>query len=270
MTIARNKRAKEIEERRFNRMIDIIASRHLTPIRRDIKRSIKRAINHYEKVGQLPDYEEQLIHTNDIKKSLDKLYRQTANISAKRQFNNFRSIFKSIDESYIDNLIIKEISQSDAQTIFDELATKWIAQNGLKQSRLISNTTIDQLREIVQAGMLEGFSNAEIISLMQQASDSLSTRRSKTITITETHNAATFASLESTKIMNDEFDLKLKKEWVTAEDERVRSSHRQADGQLVGIDKNFLVNGEYLSRPGDPNGSAGNVINCRCVVVYVE
>ena len=38
--------------------------------------------------------------------------------------------------------------------------------------------------------------------------------------------------------------------------------HGAANGQEVDFDKPFLVGGEYMQRPGE--GSARNVINCRC------
>jgi hypothetical protein len=37
----------------------------------------------------------------------------------------------------------------------------------------------------------------------------------------------------------------------------------------VPIDEPFIVSGEELMYPGDPSGSAGNVINCRCAIGYV-
>jgi len=64
--------------------------------------------------------------------------------------------------------------------------------------------------------------------------------------------------------------------WLTQRDPRVRSpsvgdkwDHRGADGQVVSIDSGFLIAGEggrseTLRFPGDPQGSAGNVIYCRC------
>lgn len=56
----------------------------------------------------------------------------------------------------------------------------------------------------------------------------------------------------------------MSKEWISAQDERVRFDHSQADGQIVKFNEFFLVGGERLEYPGDPRGSAGNVINCRC------
>lgn len=57
------------------------------------------------------------------------------------------------------------------------------------------------------------------------------------------------------------------KRWVTMHDDRVREGHALADGQEVPLGSPFVVDGEYLQYPGDPRGSAGNVVNCRCIVV---
>ena len=56
------------------------------------------------------------------------------------------------------------------------------------------------------------------------------------------------------------------KEWVAVVDSRTRDAHKKADGQRVPIDEPFIVNGEKLMYPGDPNGSPENIINCRCTM----
>lgn len=70
-----------------------------------------------------------------------------------------------------------------------------------------------------------------------------------------------------------------KKRWLTSRDARVRRptpsspyDHRSADGQVVPIDKPFLVSGERLMFPGDSSqgASIGNVVNCRCTCVGVN
>jgi len=50
--------------------------------------------------------------------------------------------------------------------------------------------------------------------------------------------------------------------WVTSEDERVRSSHRNIDGQIVRVGDPFS-NG--LRYPGDRSGDIKEWINCRCI-----
>ncbi len=60
------------------------------------------------------------------------------------------------------------------------------------------------------------------------------------------------------------------KTWLTAEDDRVREEHVEADGQTVPIDQPFDVGGEALDYPGDPAGSDAMVCNCRCTVIYSD
>jgi len=52
--------------------------------------------------------------------------------------------------------------------------------------------------------------------------------------------------------------------WLTAIDGRERDAHNAAHGQERRLGELFEVGGEMLTGPGDPNGSAGNIINCRC------
>lgn len=56
--------------------------------------------------------------------------------------------------------------------------------------------------------------------------------------------------------------------WLATFGPRTREAHAEADGQTVPIDEPFEVDGELLLYPGDPSGSGGNVINCRCTQVY--
>lgn len=63
----------------------------------------------------------------------------------------------------------------------------------------------------------------------------------------------------------------LKKRWVSAKiPGRTRQEHWDADGQEVPYDEPFEVGGEELMYPGDPNGSAGNTINCLCRVELIN
>lgn len=66
----------------------------------------------------------------------------------------------------------------------------------------------------------------------------------------------------------------VRKYWLTAQDERVRDTHRRAGenyakADAIAWDQAFIVGGEALRYPLDPNGSAEETINCRCVSVPV-
>jgi hypothetical protein len=55
--------------------------------------------------------------------------------------------------------------------------------------------------------------------------------------------------------------------WHTSGDKRVRDSHRAMKGQSVGLHETFVTpSGARLAYPGDPNGPASEIINCRCWV----
>jgi SPP1 gp7 family putative phage head morphogenesis protein len=58
-------------------------------------------------------------------------------------------------------------------------------------------------------------------------------------------------------------------EWVTSHDDRVRDTHAAADGEIVKIGDYFKIGDDNLLHPLDPNGSAGEIINCRCVAIAV-
>ena len=53
------------------------------------------------------------------------------------------------------------------------------------------------------------------------------------------------------------------KQWSAALDGRTRDSHRRVDGEIRELDEPFS-NG--LMYPGDPNGLATEVVNCRCTI----
>jgi hypothetical protein len=53
--------------------------------------------------------------------------------------------------------------------------------------------------------------------------------------------------------------------WRTARDARVRDSHRAMEGQQRPMGEKFVTgNGNRLEFPGDPNGPASEIVNCRC------
>jgi hypothetical protein len=64
----------------------------------------------------------------------------------------------------------------------------------------------------------------------------------------------------------------IQKMWMHIPAARVpRITHLLADGQVVAVDKPFLVGGEELMFPRDPSGSPENTIFCHCVsVAYID
>jgi len=97
--------------------------------------------------------------------------------------------------------------------------------------------------------------------------------RAETIVRTEVGRTFSIAS-QSELERGAKAGVKVRKWWLTAQDERVRETHRQAgddygQGAAIPWDQAFMVGGEPLMYPVDPNGSAEETINCRCTSVPV-
>lgn len=156
---------------------------------------------------------------------------------------------------------------------FDRLIQEWVRRYGAEKVTQIAGTTQEQAMRIINdtiaQGVAAGMSERELGKMLEKAmreqSAVLSRWRSRVIARTEVHGAANAANQAAAKASG----IPMRKEWVASGGERTRSAHAAADGQIVAQDAAFTVDGEQLMYPGDPNGSAGNIINCRCASVMV-
>lgn len=134
------------------------------------------------------------------------------------------------------------------------------------ENEVLETITEDSIRYIRNA-QEEGLS---IDDLAQQVNDELfdgrlqdhvAERNARTATISSS-NAGSHSAYEDA-------DSVVAEEWLTSIDGRERDDHNAADGQIVAVGNTFLVGGEELRHPADPQGSQGNIINCRCTTVPV-
>ena len=98
----------------------------------------------------------------------------------------------------------------------------------------------------------------------------LNKSRAAVIARTETHSATGFANHTYHTTVSDSYGIGMVKQWIATNDLRTREAHRLASGQQVTMDEDFSVGGIPMTYAGDPKGGAKNVINCRCVVIYVD
>lgn len=80
---------------------------------------------------------------------------------------------------------------------------------------------------------------------------------------TEGHRIQTTATMDAVHAAKEK-GADVVKQWDAALDSRTRKSHARVDGEIRELDKPFS-NG--LMYPGDPNGQASEVINCRCALL---
>ncbi len=129
----------------------------------------------------------------------------------------------------------------------------------------IYSTTLAFLQAHLTAGVQAGETTEQLAQRVDDLyTESIIPDRSQTIAATEVHGANEYGSKEAAASSG----LTLTRVWMTMHDSKVRDDHVDADGQEVGMDEAFDVGGEQLMYPGDPSGSPGNTINCRCTVIY--
>jgi hypothetical protein len=146
--------------------------------------------------------------------------------------------------------------------IWEDALVQYLRMHGMKFVSDISNTTREDIIKILQSAITDGWSETRIIDALLNTK--MHKARAERIARTETTRAINAGILLAAAAVPYE----VRKEWITAEDERVRNrpfSHVSLHGRSLPIELAFN-NGENIRFPGDPNASASNVINCRCVL----
>lgn len=125
----------------------------------------------------------------------------------------------------------------------------------------ISQTTIDQIETVLQEAIQNGWSIAYTVN--ELSGSDITQNRARTIVRTETVRSTNVTQMAAAD--NEEFEMN--KEWIAIEDDRTRREHTHSgvDGEIQQLYETFS-NG--LMFPGDPNGEAEQVINCRCTMGY--
>ena len=113
-----------------------------------------------------------------------------------------------------------------------------------------------QINDIITNGYNEGQGINSVAHDVTDRFNQLKTWEAKRIARTEIHNSQTLGVLQGYEDLGVEY-----LQWSAAHDERVRDIHRELDGEIVPMGALFS-NG--LMYPGDMNGPASEVINCRC------
>ena len=146
----------------------------------------------------------------------------------------------------------------------NKIASDWLLSYGLKKITQIVDTTREDINSVIDRGIKDGLSEVEIASMIQSIAPMKSISRAATIARTEVVAASQNAAYQTASVIG----VPMVKRWVSSGGERTRESHQIANGQVVGIHEKFRVGDSLLMHPGDPDGSAKEVINCRCACVY--
>jgi uncharacterized protein with gpF-like domain len=183
----------------------------------------------------------------------------------------YKKVIPSVSKFVFDD-VINTFENNKKQALintFSRQAIEYIEEFGLIKSQTIANSSRRKVQQKIALGVIEGLSVDEIAENIIGV-QAITGARALTIARTETLQALSFASHTTAENIEDEFNVKLMKEWISAGDERTRHDHSDANGQVRELNQPFDVGGEQLDMPRDIRGSAENVINCRCVEIYTR
>lgn len=124
-----------------------------------------------------------------------------------------------------------------------------------------------QIQESLQEGLSNGETTAELAGRVRAEFNVVSNERAVMIAATETGAAYGAARHEAIEGLDIPY-----KQWLSAQDDRVRDTHMKMDGVTVSYDEPFQVptkdgGTDLMMHPCDAGGSAENCIHCRCVEI---
>jgi hypothetical protein len=166
---------------------------------------------------------------------------------------------------------LKRLAPMGFNEEFIRMINDWFEANVLQTVELITNTTRNIVKEVLQQATEEGRNLNWIEDQLTTESKELTRNRARLIARTETvtaSNRASYMAAAKTGLM-------MKKEWLSAEDKRVRPDHQMVNGSKIDMEDYFIVGDSKLLLPGarvQENGlpsPASEICNCRCVVLYV-
>jgi hypothetical protein len=154
--------------------------------------------------------------------------------------------------------IVFDVAAPVPQALLDKVGQR--VQSG------IADAIQAQITDAIQDGYKEGHSVATVAAAIRSKTSEIAKPRAEMLARTDLNALANGGSLAAASLAG----AAPFKTWTTAEDDRVRDTHQEADGQTVPIDAPFTVGGEEAQYPGDPDLSDEEACNCRCTITYTD
>jgi len=209
-------------------------------------------------LSSLADYTqpEQLI---DAARSVE-IDRQTVVIALTRFYQKTAIAFaRSLKEKHLGRRL--EIKQDEEWLayIVEYITTK----TGAKITNIIKShySDIERIARLaVQEGIDNGYGMDKIARLIRKRQGEIDLWKALRIARTEVVSASSYGTMLGAEGLPGSKE----KIWISTFDSRSRPEHMEMDGVRVGLGEMFMVAGEAMEYPGDPNASPENIINCRC------
>jgi SPP1 gp7 family putative phage head morphogenesis protein len=222
-----------------------------------LKRAMVYVLRDNEK--KLQELIEREVGQNTIKeiKSVDDIAKKIKSILV------FEGI-KEIADAVIKNTFMQgwesAEKQLDKNVLVNKIAIDYIQSYTFNNIKGLTDELMTDLRQELERGIMGGEGIAKIKDRIKKVFDTSETR-AEAIARTETSRAENQGKLQAFKTSG----AKLKKQWVSAMDDRTSEFCKRMHGKTVGMEENFV---------DSVTGWEGNVppghVNCRSTVIYLD
>lgn len=262
-----NKRQRQVQQSLLNSELEVI---------KDLEKSYKQAVKDINRV--IAD----LLARKDTENLQAIIYQVKYQNALKSELEGFLSVLHTRNYTLIDNYLKDCYTNSHIGTLFDLQGQGIPLILPLNQEQMISAITlnsklsaplynalgynIDFLKTNVRMEISRGI--AQSLSYQEIA------RNIKNTTNVDYNKSLRIAKTEGHRIQNESaYNVQVEaikkganvvKQWDSTLDSRTRESHQKLDGEIVNVNEKFS-NG--LLYPGDSNGTASEVVNCRCALL---
>lgn len=264
-----NQRERKTYSAEFIRINRKYEAKYFPLVRKAIKAKISSLIAALNEGGYAAGI--QLLSTSignaEISKVVKRLYLEVGLRHARKTYRHLRAMEQQERKSRYGRMEQKGFGYNAEWVAF---ILNYLEATLLEQITFeVDRTTRDRLLKVLQDGVAEGLS----IDLMVKKLEDLPLTRVQAARIvrTETNRAANVGTIAAV----DTSEYLMQKEWISARDVRTRgvnpkdhADHIYLNGKVVDFEEKFKDSrsGSLLSFPGDPEGKAEDVINCRCCV----
>lgn len=238
----------------FERQVIIVENKNIKILAKYYKKNYDQGISNFLKYNTT-NYES-LFTNGDLDKEYQKMYISIGNHIAQWYFQIFKKYQTKADSGPYESEWEKSFATYGSQVA----ATNVTGVNGTAKKTLVKLT--QQLMKDPEFMQLGNQAKARVL---RKRFNHYSNFQAQRLVRTESTRAANFAIEKSSQTLFSENDLS--KKWLTVMDGKERPWHRSANGQTVRMNESFVVGGEFMFRPGE--GSARNVINCRCRILPI-
>jgi len=253
---------------RIKRQGERAASEGYRQIYRNMRDELGRIFSQYDNpdLSTMTKYNRMEMLEKKVKKAV-----HDASVTTARQI---RSTLREVARMTHDGTL-EAVSDEVGRTIRGKLKRETITERlqdprtGIKLNdrlRQHRNRIITEIQEEITRGMARGDSYRQITGSVRERCE-MGAAQSQRVVRTEGHRVQAQSTLDALDHAEAQGVVMIKR-WITAEDERVRSSHQHMHGQEVPYDDDFV--NRFTGGRGPAPGMLGTPeddINCRCTMV---